>query len=91
MAFSLFTCALNVAAGARLNELADLFASIRRTADTVSDRALSSLEARADRFVQQLAELKRRVGARLRVPHSGSTATSLRPVISRMTRLNPSV
>ena len=58
---------------------------------TLSDRALGSLETRADRFIQQLTELKRRVGARLRVPHSGPTATSLHPVISRMTRLNPSV
>ena len=45
MAFSLFTSALNVTAGARLNELADLLASIRRTADTVFECALSSFEA----------------------------------------------
>lgn len=77
--------------GARLNELADLFASCRRAVDTVSDRALNGLEARAEQFVQQLAALKRRIGSRARATHSESAATSPRPAISRMKRLNISV
>ena len=76
--------------GAHLNELADLFASNRRAADDVSDSALNSLEERAEQFVQQLAELKQRVGTRLRVSHSESSNTSPH-AISPLKRLSPNV
>ena len=56
----------------------------------MSDSALNNIEERAEQFVQQLIELKRRVGARSRVPRAETSKTP-RHAISPLKRLSPNV
>lgn len=87
-------CTSAPVAGARLNELADLFASISRAEDMVSDSTLSDLEARAEHFVQELANLRQRVGALVHNWRSGTSGSATdRPAtaISPLKRLTKNV